>query len=150
VNAAGAGSGGLLGRRWGGGGAGAVAFAGLDGEQLPWPDAHIEHVLTTWTLCTIPNPWQALAEIHRVLRPGGVLHFVEHGRSPDSKVARWQDRLDPLQQLLAGGCHLNRAIDTLIKGSGLQITQLETYYLEGPKALSYTFEGQAVKPALAA
>jgi ubiquinone/menaquinone biosynthesis C-methylase UbiE len=127
-----------------------VAFAGLDGEQLPWPDAHVDHVLITWSLCTIPDPARALAEICRILRPGGVLHFVEHGRSPDPKVALWQARLNPLQQRVAGGCHLNRPIDALISGSGLQVTQLENYYLEGPKTLGYTFEGRAVKPALAA
>jgi ubiquinone/menaquinone biosynthesis C-methylase UbiE len=125
-----------------------VEFAGLDGEHLPWADARFDHVLSTWTLCTIPDPGRALAEICRVLRPGGSLHFAEHGRSPDPGVARWQDRLNPLQQRLAGGCNLNRPIDRLIAASGLQTTRLDTYYQkEGPKALGYTFEGQAAKPA---
>jgi SAM-dependent methyltransferase len=107
-------------------------------------------VLLTWTLCTIPDPRQALAEIYRVLRPGGEFHFADHGRSPDPQVARWQDRLTPLQRRLAGGCHLNRPIAELIAGSGLQITQMDNYYLKGPRAIGYTFEGRAAKRAGAA
>jgi ubiquinone/menaquinone biosynthesis C-methylase UbiE len=79
-------------------------------------------VLIIWTLCTIPDPGRALAEIYRVLRAGGLLHFAEHGRSPDVHVARRQDRLTPLQRRLAGGCRLNRPIDQLIAASGLQLT----------------------------
>jgi ubiquinone/menaquinone biosynthesis C-methylase UbiE len=127
-----------------------VEFAGLDGERLPWPDDRFDHVLITWSLCTIPDPRQALAQIYRVLRPGGVMHFVEHGRAPDPRVARWQDRLTPLQRRIAGGCHLNRPIGELIAGSGLRVTRMENYYLRGPKALGYTFEGRAAKPAAAA
>jgi ubiquinone/menaquinone biosynthesis C-methylase UbiE len=127
-----------------------VEFAGLDGQRLPWADDRIDHVLITWSLCTIPDPGQALAEIYRVLRPGGVLHFVEHGRSPDPRVARWQDRLTPLQRRLSGGCHLNRPIGQLISGSGLQVARLDNYYLAGPKVLGYMFEGRATKPAAAA
>jgi len=127
-----------------------LQFAGLDGERLPWPDDRFDHVLITWSLCTIPDPRQALAEIYRVLRPGGVMHFVEHGRAPDPRVARWQDRLTPLQRRVAGGCHLNRPIGELIAGSGLRVTRMENYYLRGPKALGYTFEGRAAKPAAAA
>jgi SAM-dependent methyltransferase len=127
-----------------------VEFAGLDGERLPWPDDRIDHVLITWSLCTIPDPGRALAEICRVLRPGGTMHFVEHGRSPDPRVARWQDRLTPLQRRFSGGCHLGRPIGDLIAGSGLQITRLENYYVPGPKVLGYTFEGRAAKLAAAA
>jgi ubiquinone/menaquinone biosynthesis C-methylase UbiE len=127
-----------------------VEFAGLDGEQLPWADARFDHVLITWTLCTIPDPARALAEICRVLRPGGTLHFAEHGRSPDRAVARWQDRLTPLQRRFAGGCHLGRPIAQLIAGSGLHIIRMDNYYLQGPKAFGYTFEGRAAKPASAA
>jgi ubiquinone/menaquinone biosynthesis C-methylase UbiE len=127
-----------------------VEFAGLDGQRLPWADGRFDHVLLTWTLCTIPDPRQALAEIYRVLRPGGEFHFADHGRSPDPQVARWQDRLTPLQRRLAGGCHLNRPIAELIAGSGLQITQMDNYYLKGPRAIGYTFEGRAAKRAGAA
>jgi len=127
-----------------------VEFAGLDGEQLPWDDARFDHVLITWTLCTIPDPGRALAEIRRVLRPGGALHFAEHGRSPDPAVARWQDRLTPVQRRLAGGCHLGRPIGQLIAASGLKVLRMDNYYLQGPRALGYTFEGRAAKPAAAA
>ena len=122
-----------------------VEYVGLDGEDLPVADASVDRVLTTWTLCTIPDVDRALAEIHRVLRPGGALHFLEHGRSSDLKVARWQDRLTPLQRRVAGGCHLNRPIERLISGSGLRITAIDNYYLPGPKTVGCMYEGVAVK-----
>jgi ubiquinone/menaquinone biosynthesis C-methylase UbiE len=123
-----------------------VEYIGLDGQALPVDSGSVDHVLTTWTLCTIPNPGRALGEVCRVLRSGGTLHFVEHGRSRHARVAAWQDRLTPLQRRIAGGCHLNRPIDRLIAQSGLQVTRLETYYAEGPKLFGYMFEGTAVKP----
>jgi ubiquinone/menaquinone biosynthesis C-methylase UbiE len=86
-------------------------------ETVPLDDASIDTVITTWTLCTIPDAPRALSELRRVLRPGGALLFVEHGRAPEPGVARWQDRLDPMWRRLAGGCHLNRKIDDLISGS---------------------------------
>jgi ubiquinone/menaquinone biosynthesis C-methylase UbiE len=122
-----------------------VEFVGLDGEDLPVEDASVDHVLTTWTLCTIPDVDRALREMNRVLRPGGSVHFLEHGASPDPKVRRWQDRLDPLQGFLFGGCHLNREIDALIGGAGLEIRQLDNHYLRGPKTLGYMYEGVATK-----
>jgi ubiquinone/menaquinone biosynthesis C-methylase UbiE len=87
----------------------------------------------------------ALAEIRRVLRPGGGFHFAEHGKAPDARVARWQDRLNPLQKKLFGGCHLNRPIDELINGSGLVMDRLDTYYMPGPKTFGYMYEGVATK-----
>jgi len=122
-----------------------VEFAGLDAGSLPAPDGSIDHVLSTWTLCTVPDPGQALAEIVRVLRPGGSLRFAEHGLSPDAKVAGWQRRLTPVQRLVFGGCHLDRPIDELIRSSGLEVSKLDTYYLPGPKTVGYTFEGEAAK-----
>lgn len=122
-----------------------VEYVGSDGQALPLPDDSVDHALSTWTLCTIPDADQALREIGRVLRPGGTLHFVEHGRSPDANVARWQDRLTPIQRRVAGGCHLNRPIEVIVSGSGLELTRLENYYLRGPKAFGYCYEGVATK-----
>ena len=122
-----------------------VEFIGLDGEALPLEDASVDHVLTTWTLCTIPDVDRALGEMRRVLRPGGAVHFVEHGRSPDPKIARWQDRLNPIQKRVFGGCHLNRPIDALLERAGLVVAPLETFYAKGPKPFGYLFEGVATK-----
>jgi ubiquinone/menaquinone biosynthesis C-methylase UbiE len=122
-----------------------VEYVGLDGEELPLEDGSVDHVLTTWTLCTIPDVPRALAEIHRVLRPGGALHFLEHGRSPDPKVVRWQDRLTPIQKRIAGGCHLNRPIDHLVRDADLEVTRLDNYYMRGPKTFGHMFEGVATK-----
>jgi ubiquinone/menaquinone biosynthesis C-methylase UbiE len=122
-----------------------VEFVGLDGEELPVEDASVDHVLTTWTLCTIPDVDRALAEMRRVLRPGGAVHFVEHGRSPDETVARWQDRLNPIQKRVFGGCHLNRSIDQLLERAGLVVSPLDTFYATGPKPFGYLFEGVATK-----
>jgi ubiquinone/menaquinone biosynthesis C-methylase UbiE len=123
-----------------------VEYAGLDGQALPLEAASVDHVLMTWTLCTIPDPARALAEVCRVLRPGGSLHFAEHGRSPDARMAAWQDRLTPWQRRLAGGCHLNRPIGPLVAGSGLTLTRVENYYARGPRPFGYMYEGTAVRP----
>jgi ubiquinone/menaquinone biosynthesis C-methylase UbiE len=122
-----------------------VEHVGLDGEDLPLESTSIDHVLVTWTMCTIPDVGQALREIHRVLRSGGQLHFAEHGRSPDPKVARWQDRLTPLQRRWAGGCHLNRPIESLVEDAGFLMTRLDNFYLGGPKCAGYMYEGVATK-----
>ena len=123
-----------------------IEFVGLDGEDLPLEDGSVDHVLSTWTLCSIPDVDRALREVRRVLRPGGVFHFLEHGRSPDPGVARWQDRLTPLQRRVSGGCHLNRPIGQLVADSGLEIDRLDNYYIKAPKTLGYTFEGAATNP----
>jgi ubiquinone/menaquinone biosynthesis C-methylase UbiE len=122
-----------------------VEYVGLDGEELALDSASVDHVLTTWTLCTIPDVERALGEIRRVLRRGGSFHFVEHGRSPQPKVARWQDRLTPVQRRVAGGCHLNRPIDQLVASSGLDLTRIDRYYAKGPRSFGYMFEGVATK-----
>lgn len=122
-----------------------VEYVDLDAQALTLDSASVDHVLTTWTLCTIPDVDRALSEIRRVLRPGGAFHFVEHGRSPDPTVAGWQDRLTPLQRRVAGGCHLNRPIDQLVVNSGLELIRLENYYAKGPRPFAYMFEGVAIK-----
>lgn len=121
-----------------------VEIVGLDGQQLPLEDESADAVLTTWTLCTIPDAGVALKEMARVLRPGGTLHFIEHGRSPEEGVRRWQDRINPIQQRLAGGCNLNRDIPSLIEGAGFTIQSLDTYYAEAePKIFGSMYEGTA-------
>lgn len=122
-----------------------VEYVGLDGESLPLDDESVDHVLSTWTMCTIPGVEQALMEVRRVLKPGGQVHFAEHGRSPDPKIARRQDRLNPVQRRLAGGCNLNRPIDRLMGDAGFEITRLETYYVKGPKSMGYMYEGVATR-----
>ena len=123
-----------------------VEVAGLDGERLDLPSEAFDAVLSTWTLCTIPNLPAALDELRRVLQPGGVFHFVEHGHAPDAGVARWQRRLEPLNKRLAGGCHLTRQIDESITKAGFDIDRLDAYYFKGePKPFGYTFEGRATK-----
>src|SRR5947209_6309480 len=123
----------------------AVENAGLTGERLEVESESVDAVLSTWTLCTIPNLDAALAEIRRVLKPGGAFHFVEHGHAPDPRVARWQARLEPLNKRLAGGCHLTRHISQDIERAGFEIEKVETYYFKGePKPTGYTYQGRAV------
>lgn len=112
-------------------------------EAVPLDTASIDTVVTTWTLCTIPDAHKALAEMRRVLKPGGSLLFVEHGRAPEPGVARWQDRLDPLWRRVAGGCHLNRQIDELISGSGFRIDRLANARVPGPRTHTFLYEGRA-------
>jgi ubiquinone/menaquinone biosynthesis C-methylase UbiE len=112
-------------------------------EAVPLDTVSIDTVVTTWTLCTIPDAHKALAEMRRVLKPGGSLLFVEHGRAPEPGVARWQDRLDPLWRRVAGGCHLNRQIDELISGSGFRIDRLANARVPGPRTHTFLYEGRA-------
>jgi ubiquinone/menaquinone biosynthesis C-methylase UbiE len=114
-----------------------IERSGLDGQRLPLPDDSCDTALSTWTLCTIPDVAAALSEVRRVLKPGGTLHFVEHGLAPDEKVQRWQHRLDPLQQRLFGGCHLARPIERLLTDAGFTITEVDVFYEKGaPKWLA--------------
>ena len=125
-----------------------VSRSGLDGQRLPFPDAGFDSALSTWTLCTIPDAAAALGEVRRVLRPGGTLHFVEHGLAPDEPVRRWQRRLDPLQQRLFGGCHLTRPIARLLTDAGFTVTELDTFYEQrAPRFLAAISLGTAVAPS---
>jgi ubiquinone/menaquinone biosynthesis C-methylase UbiE len=107
------------------------------------PDESIDTVVMTWTLCSIPDPLKALHQIRRVLKPTGKLIFIEHGRSPDLGVAAWQERLNPVWKRIGGGCNLNRKIDALLSTAGLQIEEMRTSYLPGPRPMTYTYQGSA-------
>ncbi|HKP58210.1 MAG TPA: class I SAM-dependent methyltransferase [Polyangiales bacterium] len=120
-----------------------VVWSGLDGQRLELEDASVDCALSTFTLCTIPDVEAALRELRRVIRPGGMLHFLEHGRSPDAKVAKWQDRLNGLQQRMAAGCNLNRPTADLLRGAGFCMDALDNYYLPGPRFAAYISEGRA-------
>ena len=112
-------------------------------ESIPLDDGSVDAVVMTWTLCSIADTERALAEMRRVLHPGGRLLFVEHGEAPDAWVRWWQDRLTPLSRRFGGGCHLGRPIPKLIEGGGFRIEQLATGYLKGKNPTSYMFEGRA-------
>lgn len=125
----------------------AVEFIRSSGETIPMEHETFDTVVTTWTLCTVPDAVKALKEMKRVLRPEGRLIFVEHGRSPDSGVLAWQNRLNPLWKWIGGGCNLNRKIDDLIVEAGFRITQIEKGYIRGPKPFVYLYKGVACKAA---
>jgi ubiquinone/menaquinone biosynthesis C-methylase UbiE len=120
-----------------------ISFVRASGEAIPMPDRAIDTVLMTWTLCSIPDARAALHEIQRVLKPSGRLLFVEHGRAPDASVRRWQERLNPAWRRLAGGCNLNRPIDTLVADAGFRIVQMERGYGPGPRPFDYLYRGIA-------
>ena len=112
-------------------------------EGIPLEDQSIDTVVTTWTLCSIPDVARALIEVRRILKPSGQIVFVEHGLSPEPRVRRWQDRLTPVWRRLAGGCHLNRPIERLIEDAGFRVEQLETGYMPGLKPMTFMYEGRA-------
>lgn len=124
-----------------------IERTGLDGQALTESDDSCDCALLTFSLCTIPDPIQALREVARVLRPGGVLAFLEHGLAPDAHIATWQRRLDPIERRLAGGCELSRDIPALIRQAGFEVLDLDTKYLPGPAAMrpwGHGFRGIAV------
>jgi ubiquinone/menaquinone biosynthesis C-methylase UbiE len=131
-------------RRAKGAGTGRVDFIEGSAESIPLDRASVDTVVTTWTLCSIPDSARALAEMRRVLKPGGRLLFVEHGRAPEPNVVWWQDRLTPAWKCVGGGCHLNRAIADMIAGAGFAFDRLQTGYMRGgPRAVAFMYEGSA-------
>lgn len=121
----------------------AVEVLALSAEKIPAPDASFDSIVTTFTLCTIPDVIAALHEARRVLKPDGRLLFCEHGAAPDASVRRWQDRLTPWWKPLAGGCHLNRDMPALLQQAGFAIHSLHTGYERGPRPMMYLYEGSA-------
>jgi ubiquinone/menaquinone biosynthesis C-methylase UbiE len=116
-------------------------------ESLPLEDRSADCAVTTFSLCTIPEPMAALAELRRVLRPGGSLIFAEHGLAPDAAVERWQHRLNPCWTRIAGGCNLDRRIDVLLATAGFEISEITREYARGPKPLAFVYSGVAHRPA---
>lgn len=123
----------------------AMFLVGGTAEHLPFAAASFETVVTTWTLCSIPDPVKALTEIRRALVPGGRLLFVEHGLAPEPAVARWQHRLTPCWRRIAGGCHLDRKIDDLIRSAGFDLCTSNTGYMPGPRPWTFLYRGEAIK-----
>jgi ubiquinone/menaquinone biosynthesis C-methylase UbiE len=117
----------------------------LNGEALPMTDGSFDSVVSTWTLCSIAKVEKALQEIHRVLRPGGIFFFIEHGLSNDPNVQVWQHRLTPLQKAIADGCHLDRNIRQLVEAQFLQVSLTEFAAPGLPKIAGYLYKGVATK-----
>lgn len=124
-----------------------VRWIGLDGQAIDLEDESCDAALSTFTLCTVPDPERALAGLYRIVRPGGSLHFLEHGRAPDSGVVRWQERIEPWQKRVAGGCHLTRDAPALISAAGFEVDVVNARYGQGPKPWSWLTWGSATKPA---
>jgi len=114
---------------------------GASAESVPLPGDSVDTVVTTWTLCSIPDVLGALGEVRRVLKPGGRLLFVEHGLAKEESVSLWQRRLTPIWKRMAGGCHLDRPIAELVKTAGFEVEDLRTEYMPGPRPLTFTYEG---------
>jgi ubiquinone/menaquinone biosynthesis C-methylase UbiE len=123
-----------------------VTSARFDAERLPFDDARFDTIASTWTLCSIPDPVAALREVRRVLKPAGRFLFLEHGRSDDAGVARWQDRWNPIQRVVACGCNVNRPIDRVIADAGLVVTELARFLLPGdPRIMAEMYRGTAAR-----
>lgn len=123
-----------------------VEFIGLDGQSIPLDDDTCDAGLLTFTLCTITDPRQALSELRRVIRRGGSLHFLEHGKAPTERLFRWQKRIDPIQRRIADGCHVSRDHPALIENAGFEIEKVTAGFAKGPKPWSYFYVGRAVNP----
>ncbi len=122
-----------------------VDYKVLNGESLPMPDASFDSVVCTWTLCSIPLVNQAISEVHRLLKPGGNFFFIEHGLSPDVQIQVWQNRLTPVQKILADGCHLNRKISDLVAQQFNNVNIEQFYAPKLPKVIGYMYQGTAIK-----
>ena len=122
-----------------------VNVLGISGEDLPIDNNQFDTVVCTWTMCSIPNPYRAVEEMRRVLKPGGKLIFVEHGRSDDPGVAKWQRRIEPMWKIIGGGCHLTRRAEELVEGAGFRLTSWESGYQPGPKVAAFMMHGLATK-----
>ncbi len=120
-----------------------VEFVRASASAVPAAAETFDTVVCTFTLCSVPDPAAAVAEMRRVLRPRGRLIFIEHGASPEPRVRVWQDRLTPFWRRLGGGCHLNREMDELILAAGFAMARLETGYMKGPKPFGYLYKGVA-------
>jgi ubiquinone/menaquinone biosynthesis C-methylase UbiE len=121
----------------------AIGLLEASAETIPLASHSMDTIVSAWTMCSIPDVVRALGEVRRVLKPSGRLLFVEHGRARDARVAAWQDRLTPLWKHLAGGCHLNRAVASLIEQAGFRIERLDTGYMTGPRPMTFMYEGCA-------
>jgi len=123
-----------------------VEILQISGEEIPADDGRFDSIVCTWTLCSIPNVYKALREMHRVLKPGGSFYFVEHGLAPDHDVRNWQRRIEPLWKIIGGGCHLTRQTDQLIQDAGFVLPELECGYQPGPRWAAFMTHGVAVRP----
>jgi ubiquinone/menaquinone biosynthesis C-methylase UbiE len=112
-------------------------------DQLPFDSGRFDCVVTTWTLCSIPDARAALGEMHRVLKPGGLYLFIEHGRSRTESTIRWQDRLNPTWSKLTDGCNINRPVDELVEQSGFELSSLDEFKGKGPRLISHLYRGIA-------
>lgn len=121
-----------------------VELVGLPAEQIPMEDASFDSIVCTYTLCTIPDPVKALAEMRRVMKPGARFIFCEHGQAPDKSVRRWQDRMNGPWSVIAGGCNLNRPVPKLLADAGFNVRDMETMYLPGPRPIMFNYWGSAI------
>lgn len=114
-------------------------------ERIPLPDHSVDSIVITYTMCSIPDVASALLEMARVMKPGSSMFFSEHGIAPDAGVRKWQNRLDPLWGKIAGGCHINRDVPKMLTDAGLEIREIDTMYLPGPRPLTFNYWGRASK-----
>jgi ubiquinone/menaquinone biosynthesis C-methylase UbiE len=122
-----------------------VDWLALSSEKIPLPDASVDSIVITYTMCTLPDAHAALLEMGRVLKPDGRMYFSEHGLAPDESVRRWQNRLNPVWKKLAGGCNLNRSVPAMLEGAGFRLEEVQTMYLPGLRPLTFNYWGSAAR-----